>query len=250
MFLEPVPRSNTPFSFTQDRFKLGGDYRGPGTVRLSAGAEQDYRQRNYQEVVKTRETTLWGKVGAQPREDLALSLKLAHAERSNSAYGASVWFGYPENPLLRKYYLADRQRDSAAARAEFTVNEKVSLSLSADFANDDYKHSVVGLNSARSMDLGADLSFAISERTQLHLFAQGERIGSRQTGSEAFAGPDWSARNKDSFDVLGVSVKHAAIVDKLDIGADLTISRSRSDIAVDNAAAAPPSPPPPQSSTA
>ena len=47
---------------------------------------------------------------------------------------------------------------------------------------------------------------------------------------------------KDKFDVLGLGVKHVAIPDKLDIGADLTVSRSRSDVAVDNALAAPPFP--------
>ena len=242
MFLEPASRSNTPFSITQDRFKIGGDYRGPGSLRLSAGAEQDDRERSYQEVVNTRETTIWGRVGVQPREDLLLSLKLAHAGRNNSTYGTSVWFGYPENPLLRKFYLADRQRDSATGRAEFTLNEKVSLTFSTDYANDDYNHSVVGLTSARSLNIGADMSVAFSEQTQLHVFAQGERIRSRQAGSEAFAGPDWTGQTKDSFDVLGVGLKHAMMDNKLDLGADLSISRSRSDIAVDSGAAAPPFP--------
>jgi len=242
MFVDPTPRSNTPFSFTQDRFKLAADYRGPGSLKLSGGAEQDNRERSYQEVVNTRETTLWGKVGAQPREDLALSLKLAHSWRSNSVYGTSVWFGYAENPLLRKFYLADRLRDSAEGRAEYTVNEKLSLSLSASYANDDYNHSAVGLTSARSVNLGADVSYAISEQTQVHAFAQGEWVRSKQSGSEAFAGPDWTGQTKDSFGVLGVGVKYAAIANKLDVGGDLTISRSRSDVAVDTSVATAPFP--------
>jgi MtrB/PioB family decaheme-associated outer membrane protein len=239
MFVDATPRSNTPFSFTQDRFKLGADYRGPGSLRWSGGAEQDNRQRSYQEVVTTRETLLWGRVVGQPRDDLSLSLKLAHSWRDNSVYGTSVWFGFAENPLLRKFYLADRLRDSAEGRAEFTVNEKVSLALSATYANDDYNHSAVGLTSARSWNLGADLSYAISEQTQVHAYAQGEWIRSRQSGSEAFSIPDWTGETKDSFDVLGVGLRHAAIPNKLDIGADLTISRSRSDVAVDNSANAP-----------
>lgn len=242
MFLEPTPRSNTPFSFTQDRFKIGADYRGPRTLRFSGGAEQDDRERSYQEVVTTRETTVWGRVAAQPRDDLSVSLKLAHSGRNNSAYGRSVWFGYPENPLLRKYYLADRQRNSAAARAEYTLGERATVALSADWSNDDYSHSVIGLTSARTFNIGADVSVNVSERTQLHAFAQDERIRSRQTGSEAFAGPDWTGQSRDSFDVLGLGIKHVAIVNKLDIGSDLTISRSRSRIAVDNAVGAPPFP--------
>ena len=242
MILEQTPRSNTPFSFTQDRFQLVGDYRRPGSLRWSAAAEQDYRQRTYQEVVKTRESTVWGKVTGQARENLSLSLKLAHSWRDNSTYGTSNWFGYSENPLLRKFYLADRVRDSAEARADFAFNEKVSLGVTADYANDDYKNSAVGLTSARSFNLAADLTVAVSEQTQVHVFAQGQWISSDQSGSQAFAGPDWTGRVKDRFDVLGVGVKHSAMANKLDIGADLTISRSHSDVAVDINATAPPFP--------
>ena len=62
---------NTPFSFTLDRFKLIGDYSGglPSNARLTGGAgEYDMRERTYQEVVTTREYTLWGKVAAQPTD--------------------------------------------------------------------------------------------------------------------------------------------------------------------------------------
>ncbi|MEO7707387.1 MAG: MtrB/PioB family decaheme-associated outer membrane protein [Caldimonas sp.] len=242
MFLEPLARSNTPFGFTQDKYKVAADYRGPGSWRFNAAVEQDNRERTYQEVVDTRETTVWGKAAVRARDDLELSLKLAHGSRDNSAYGTSVWFGYAENPLLRKFYLADRERDSIAARADYTLSEKVAISVSADWAHDDYNHSPIGLRSARSLNVSADLSYAMSERTQLHAFAQADRISSEQAGSEAFAAPDWTAHSKDRFDVFGFGVKHAAIVDRLDIGGDVVVSRARSVIGVDNAAGAPPFP--------
>ena len=233
MFLAPLPRSNTPFSLTQDRFKLSADYRGPGTLKLAAGAELDKRERSYQEVVNTRETTLWARIGLQPLDNLSLSLKVAHADREFDAYGTSIWFGTPENPLLRKYNLAARKRDSAGARADITLNEKVSIGLAADFANDDYDKSLIGLKEARGVNVAADMSIALSERTHLQLFAQAERIRSLQAGNQLVAGTDWTARNKDRFEVFGLGLKHTAIVDKLDIGADVSLSRSSSDIFVD-----------------
>jgi MtrB/PioB family decaheme-associated outer membrane protein len=236
-------RINTPFSYTLDRFKLIGDYSGelPWHMRLSGGAEQDRRNRSYQEVVDTRETTLWGKVTAQPRDKLSVSLKLAHAWRDNSVYGTAFWF-YPENPQLRKFNLADRLRDSAEARLDYTFNEKVSLGVTADFANDDYSHSPVGLTSARSANFAAELAVAFNERTRGRAFVQSQIIRSQQNGSQAFAGPDWSGRVKDTFDVLGVGVKHVAIPEKFDIGADLSISRAHSDTAVDSSLGSSPFP--------
>ncbi len=225
-------RTNTPFSHWQDRVKIEADYRGPATLRLAGGAEYEQRERNYTEVVTTRETTVWGRVSLQPIAMLGLSLKLAHAERDHSTYGTAVWFGAPENPLLRKYNLAARLRDSAGLRIDLTLSDTLSLGLSADYANDDYHRSVIGLTEARSGSVAIDLAWAASENTRLHAFAQGESIRSLQNGSQSVGLPDWTGRSKDRFEVLGLGVKHAAIPDKLDIGAELSASRSRSDIDV------------------
>lgn len=232
MFLAATPRSNTPFSFTLDRFKLGADYRGPGTWKFTAGIDHDRRDRSFTEVVNTRETTLWGRASVQARDNLLLAGKLAHSERDHSTYGVAIWFGAPENPLLRKFNLASRTRDSGGLRADITVSEQVSVGLAADFANDDYDESLVGLKEARSASVAADVSFNLSEATQITGYVHSERIRSRQDGSNAFAAPDWSGRVKDRFEMLGLGVRHAAIPNKLDIGADVSLSRSRSDVAV------------------
>jgi MtrB/PioB family decaheme-associated outer membrane protein len=244
MFVGPGLRNNTPFSFTLDRFKLIGDYAGglPGNARITGGAEYDMRERTYQEVVTTREMTVWGKVAAQPTEKLSTWLKLAYSWRDNSVYGTSVWFGYLENPLLRKFYLADRRRNFIEGRLDYALSETISVGLLADYADDDYNDTTVGLVSARTTNLGIELSAAFTERTQGRAYFQTQTMRSQQNGSEAFSVPDWTGRVKDRFDVLGIGVKHVAIQDKLDIGADLTVSRSRSDVAVDNVLAAPPFP--------
>ena len=232
LFSGQPARTNTPFSHWRDRAKLQADYRGPATLRLAGGAEYEQIDRNYTEVVTTRETTVWARVSLQPIAMLGLSLKLAHADRDHSTYGTAVWFGAAENPLLRKYNLAARLRDSAGLRVDLTLSETLSLGLSADYANDDYHRSVIGLTEARSGSVGVDLAWAASENTRLHAFAQGEDIRSSQNGSQAVGLPDWTGRSKDRFEVLGFGLKHAAIPDKLDIGADLSSSRSRSDIDV------------------
>lgn len=232
MYLDTQTRKNTPFTTAQDRLKVSADYRGFQAVKLSAGADQDNRHRSYTEAVTTRETTVWARVGMQPLQNLSLSLKGAHAERESSPYGTSIWFGSPENPLMRKYNLAGRKRDTAGGRADWALSEKWSLGLAFDYANDSYTGSAIGLGLARDVNVSVDISAALSEKTQLTMFAQSERINSRQSGSEAFAAPDWSAQNKDQFDVVGLSIKHTLIADKFDIGADITSSRARSEIEV------------------
>jgi MtrB/PioB family decaheme-associated outer membrane protein len=223
---------NTPFSQWQDRFKAGADYNGPGTLRLSGGVEVDRRERSYTEAVTTRETTTWARAALQPVDMLALSLRVAHAQRDHSSYGTAVWFGAAENPLLRKFNLAARQRHSAGLRADLTLSETVSVGATLDHANDHYKGSAIGLSEARSNALGIDAALALAEHTRLHGYVQVENIRSLQNGSQAFAAPDWSGRSKDRFSTLGLGIQHTVIPDKLDIGLDLSTARSRSQLQV------------------
>jgi MtrB/PioB family decaheme-associated outer membrane protein len=242
MFVDPALRSNTPFDLTQNRFKLNGDYRGPDTWKFSAGADWDRRERNFQEVVKTDETTLWGRASVQALESVALSLNLAHADRNPSTYGTSYWFGAPQNPLMRKYNLAARTRNTGGARADWSVSESFTLGVGLDYAKDDYNETQIGLTDSETFNLALDLSYALSEGTRLHAFAQGERMKSNQAGSQTYGAPDWTGKVEDKFEVLGFGIKHAAIPDKLDLGADLSVSRARSDTSVQTAAGEPPFP--------
>lgn len=234
MFLGTGLRFNQPFGFTQDRFKLSADYRGgPFGLKTSIGVDQDNRERTLQEVGTTRETTVWGRASAQPLQNISVSLKAAHAERNNSGYGVASWISPPENPLLRKFNMAERKRDSIGGRADVAVSEALNLGFSMDLAYDDYNDTTLGLLYGRTANAGADLSLAVSDDTQVHAFLQGERARSKQAGSQVFAQRDWSALAKDAVEVFGLGVKHAALKGKLELGADLTRSRLRNDIEVE-----------------
>jgi len=233
MFLGPVPRTNQPFSFTQDRFRLDADARIPLGMKLNAGIEQDEHQRTLQEVVHTHETTVWGRLIARPSEASSVALKLAHGERTHSTYGVATWVSPPENPLLRKFYLADRSRDGIDLRADWTIAETVNVGVGLDLASDRYSNSAVGLLEDRSAALAADVSAPLDDQTQVHAFAQSQRVRSLQAGSQSFGGPDWSARTTDHFDIFGVGAKRLLLKGRVELAADLAISRARSNVRVD-----------------
>ena len=235
MFLG-APRTNLPYSFTQDKLKLSADYRYTSQTRGAVGFDHDRRKRTFQEVDTTNENTLWGKITTRPLDNVDIALKLAHGERRGSAYQPAPGILPPENPLLRKYHMGNRDRDSAGLRIDIAATETINVGLGAESSRDSYSESTIGLTSGRDLGLNADVSWIVTEQTRLHLFANRQEITSKQSGSQTFSTPDWSGENKDTIDTLGIGVKHAAIKDKLDIGADYTISRSRSDIAVNTGA--------------
>ena len=236
MFLG-APRTNLPYSFTQNKLKLSADYRFTSLTKAAAGFDHDQRKRTFQEVDKTKEDTVWGRITTRAMDKVDLTLKLAHGERRGSSYQAVPGIQPPENPLLRKYNMANRDRDSAGLRIDIAATDTVNVGFGAESSKDDYSDSAIGLTSGRDLSLNADVSWTVTEQTSLHLFANRQEIKSKQVGSQTFSTPDWSGENRDTIDSVGLGVKHAAIKDKLDIGADFIISRSHSEITVNTGAA-------------
>jgi MtrB/PioB family decaheme-associated outer membrane protein len=215
---------------------LSADYKATARIRTAVGYDHDSRTRTYQEVNTTREDTVWGKVVSHAMDKVDLTLKLAHGERGNSGYQVVPMITPAENPLLRKYNMADRTRNSAGLRAEIAATERINIGLGIDASKDDYTASTLGLTDDRDISLNGDVTLILTEQTSLHLFANREEIKSTQVGSQTFSTPDWSGDNRDIFYFVGVGVKHAAIKDKLDVGADLSTARSWSQINVNTGA--------------
>jgi len=228
----PRTRTNLPYGFTQDRFKLRADYRASASIRTSVGFDHDSNERTFQEVDTTRENTIWGKVASRFPCNVDVTLMLAHGDRSNSGYEAVAAVIPSENPLLRRYNMADRTRDSAELRADIAATQRVSIGLQADASDDEYSDSTIGLTSGNEFNFGGDITLMISEQTDLRFFANRQVIKSEQAGSQAYSTSDWRGDNEDTIDLAGIGVKHLAIKDRLEVGADYTATRSRSEISV------------------
>ncbi len=170
MFLA-TPRTNLPYSFTQDRVKLRADYQAPAHIKASLGLDHDSNKQTFQEVDTTREDTIWGKVNAHALHRIDVTLKLAHGERENTGYQAVDSITPPENPLLRKYNMADRTRDSAELRADIAATAKIDIGLQVDASEDEYSDSAIGLTSGRDLNLNGDVAMMLTEQTSLHFFA-------------------------------------------------------------------------------
>lgn len=242
MFVAPSQRTNLPYSFTQDKAQLRADYRAAERTTTSAGYDYDSVKRTYQEANKTYENTFWGKLASRYLDWVDLTLKYAYSDRNYSNYQPVPEITPPENPLLRKYNMADRTRNSGELRASFAATDTISIGLQFDASKDDYSNSTIGLTSAREYNFGADITWMLSGETSLHLFANRQEIKSDQSGSQTYSTPDWSGENRDTINFAGVGVKHILIKDKFEIGADYTYTRSKGEISVNTAGNEPPFP--------
>lgn len=226
-------RRNLPYSYTDITGKLGADYRIGARTRLAGGYDYGKKERTHQEVDNTTEDTFWARFSVRASDNIDFALKAAHADRSNSGYNPFSEVDSEENPLMRKFNLADRERNTAGVHASIIPNERITIDLSVDLSSDDYTNSLVGLTESQEADFNVDMSVLVTEVTSMHLFAGRQQIKSKQAGSQSFSTPDWTAKTNDTFDSFGIGVKHQLLKNKLDVGADYVLARSTGKTDVD-----------------
>ena len=223
-------RTTLPYSFTENDFKISADYRVVRSTKLAIGYDYDTMERTYQEVDKTKENTFWGTATVRAR-DTDLIVKIAKGVRDVSNYTPVPEIQPPENPLLRKYNMADRDRLLSKMHVSFLPVETITLGLSVDYATDDYTDSQIGLIDASEISIHADAAMMLGESTNLHFFVGQQKIKSNQAGSQTFSTPDWHANNNDTITTAGIGFTQG-ITEQLDVGADFTMSRSVGEVTV------------------
>ena len=198
---------NVPYSYDRLHTSFSGEYTLSRKWRLAAGYERKEMNRDYQEVAEQITDLGWGQVRWRPAAWLDIRAKGGASQRGIDRYNDTVAVSLGQNPLMRKYNLAYRYREFGEVVAAVSPLElPVSFSVSALFADDDYKESLVGLNGAEEFRATVDISWAVSESASVYLVFGQDRIDAHQTGSEQFGFWDWSAFHEDDFDHTGVGM--------------------------------------------
>lgn len=173
-----------------------------------------------------------------------------------------------ELPGMRRFNLADRDRDKVRTAADWQATERLSLQGTFELNRDDYSHSQYGLRAARNWTAGLDADYALGERLSAAFFythehqrseVAGDGFGSNtnaafvgRAGNTAVSGGcfttvteknlngktdpclNWSADMRDRADTFGVSMtKKGLLARRLDLSGDVVFTRARTDIGVD-----------------
>lgn len=230
---------NIPYSFTRERLNLSAQYELFRSLRVAAGYDRSELDRPHQEVREQAEDTGWGQLNWRPLASLDLTLRGGAANRDIDAYQASADIMGLQNPLLRKYNLADRDRQFGELRAAVTPsNLPVSIGATVSAANDNYRGSILGLTSSRERDATVDVSWTPREQLSLFLQTGYERIDAKQTGSESFSTPDWAARNEDRFHTAGGGLRWLGVARKTDLTLGYNYARGKGRILIERLAQA------------
>ncbi len=234
LFPDGDPRNNRPYSFERRRARAEASLRLADGARLSGGYGYRRIERDLQEVDRTTEDSLWLRVRA-PR-DLPIGagarFHILTAERDGSDYLSPEEFGGGQNPLLRKYNLADRDRDMVEFDWPLVSGARGDLALRFSSAEDDYTSSVIGLQSSERIAVTGDAGLRLSERFYLTASHAYESYETLQAGSESFGAPDWQATTDDTINTTTLGLSWRDVEGRVRAGLDFARAVSESDIAL------------------
>ena len=232
--LVPTPaRPNRPYSFEQEKYKLELRWRAHNAVRLMGGIAQKNVERTLQSVEQNRERTYWGEATFSPWAVAQFRLKLESSQRGASAYQTLDDGGALENPLMRKFHLADRDRDRVIFELDLSPAQRLGISLSYFSAEDQYSASLVGLRESEEQSLSLDLNYSINPNTSIYAFVSQDDIDSELSSISGNTGLPWNATTDDSITTVGFGFT-GKINDKFSIGFDWISSDATGKIRTDS----------------
>lgn len=245
-------RYNLPRSFTFHKAKAEAAYRINPRTRLSINYTGDFKSRTYQQVENSDEHAFKAKV-LSTLDAGSGWVSYSYADRKGSEYrddlpwNASHTLNYlnagPQNqsiehPLLRRFDIAYRTRREAKGGLTVDASTSLTLNASGGYARDNYAHSPVGLQRAKSLLLDGDMTYAVQDSVTASAFYSFERISSDQKGyyiatlNLSSADQAWAAHNKDTIHTAGVRLDWQVIPQQFKLGASYTASRGKTQIGV------------------
>jgi len=234
-----TPRANAPYSFRNRKLKLKTDYKFANKIKLSGGGQLLMLDRTYQSVEQTRESRLWAKLKQRMDNTLQYSIKTEYNDRKINNYNVLSELTPAENPLMRKYNMADRKGYKAKFNLSYSPGDAVVFNFFNDVARYDYDATVIGLTESKEYSLGLDVQYIANKDLSFTAFIQNTKIQSQQAGSQSYSTADWYANNKDTVLTIGVGSNYRLMSDKLKIGADYVYASSRSTIDISSGSAFP-----------
>jgi len=221
--------SNRPYSFDRDSYRLSADYRLMRRTRLSVGWNRDDVERSFQERRTTETDKFWARATVGFASTISGWVEFSAEERDGSEFIDLAQSGSEQNPLMRKYHLADRDRDVIEGQLTVQPVAAWDISVSAVVAKDEYKNTLIGLTESDYISATLDTSVRIGPVSVYGAYTR-EEIESKQNGSQQFLVPDWSSDVKDEFDSLVLGFKWPEIFSRIDLSLDYTYVKSSGDI--------------------
>lgn len=264
--------NNLPYDYEQNQAKLDASYMLFSGTTLKLGYDYETIDRDYREIRKTEEKTYRAAVSSMLSSFAVANLNYSFASRhgddeysdanvydemrpaeyralftsttvSSATYVGANW---DNNPLVRKYDIANRERTKYGANVALFPTDTSTFGLYYNYNRDDYSDSVLGLKYRENQNYTLDVTFSPLEIASVYAYATHEDIDSDQTSRTVTGGgaggaykgetavesgngrtTQWSMMQNTNVDTVGGGVNFGLLEKKLTLGADFSYSESK-----------------------
>ena len=224
-------RTNRPYSYERTGTEATLDYRlSPRSTVFGEVGREDF-DRTFQEAEQTQTDTWSIGIRGMITDRLNARLQQILEERDGSYEPLGLSGGSPD---LRKFNMARRDRDATRLALDYLATERVTLGLSMELAEDEYTESDIGLERAQDRIISLDLAAPLTEGVTTYVFTSMQSVDADIAGQDNVNGAEWSARQQDHYQTLGIGLEFADLPGKFTRGGlDFTYSVGDTDIRVD-----------------
>ena len=249
-------RVNRPYSSTTHKVSADAGYRIMSGTKVGVGYDFETVNRDFTEVEDTYEHTGRVKVRSAPVSYASGWIEYAYSRRTGSDYVSNNPFLtshtdaliadlqatapedlYENNPYLRKFYIANRDRHLLKGSITVIPSDQVTVGVSGSYNSSDYPDSVLGLTHMTYGSVTGDASFTPMDSVVLSGFVTYERgkydVTNYQRGSASIVPTDmlnpalfWTETSTDRGITAGATAEWTAIKDRLTFSADYVFSRT------------------------
>ena len=254
-------RLNWPYNLTRHYLELEGSYNLMSTARLSVGYNYESKDRDFTEMESTDEHTGEVRLSVNPVEWASGWIRYQHSIRSGSTYIsnqplltshnpdyiADITINDPgelfeNDPLIRKFHIADRDRDQFAATANFYPSDVMTITLAGKYNNDDFDETQVGLQKSMNRSISVDFGYTPNKKVAFNLYYTYENYDYKQRGFShpgflgaltpttdriaVFGDGWWNITSEDNTYMGGAGVDWNVIEDKFTINLDFIASHT------------------------
>jgi MtrB/PioB family decaheme-associated outer membrane protein len=171
--------------YSEDKVHLdgGADYALFRWMKIGVGGKFDNVHYGPGQVVTwTQDAQSWGVATFTPIETLSFTLKGGNALRKVSSFDTAA-LPPNENPLIRMYNYAPRDRVFYSLTGAWNVTDKLTWSVEGSVAKDDYRNSPLGLQAVHEQRGSTALTWTPRETLSAFIDGGYQRLSNLQKGS-------------------------------------------------------------------
>src|SRR3990172_5377028 len=216
---------NLPYDYTQNKATIDASYYLFSGTTIKIGYDHDIIDRDYREIEETRENTYRTHFNSSLSSFASAGVKYSYAERrAKGNYEESLIYdayhtqeyvaaqqaagtAFDNNPLLRKYDIADRDRTKYGADVTLFIIPDATVGLYYSYMQNDYYGSILGLQKDENKNYTVDITYAPADFISTYTYYTREELKSKQAKNttvgvgyqyENYKSDDWAT---DGFDI-------------------------------------------------